>query len=169
MDIEEHRTVFTAPVLAASPPVFVTSDSKLHLHNLSIVLIYTPRFQDESTRKSPLCDDISNIMAQSPASSPRLPSPPPMAEDQIGPTSPSVNASEDFLRDHTFLNNDQAASRRILPGTRSEDMHEGPPLVDLQEVYLNTRRSPGTTTDDTTDRLCLSIDRASQSITRFIL
>lgn len=29
---------------------------------------------------------------------------------------------------------DQGASRRIRPGTKAADMHEGPPLIELSEV-----------------------------------
>ncbi|PSK34110.1 MOB-like protein phocein [Elsinoe australis] len=73
-------------------------------------------------------------MAQSPSSSPRLPSPPPMAEDQIGPTSPGVHGLEDLDKIGQTTSIDQGASRRIRPGTKSEDMLEGPPLVELQEI-----------------------------------
>ncbi|QIX00895.1 hypothetical protein AMS68_006412 [Peltaster fructicola] len=71
--------------------------------------------------------------ALSPASSPRLPSPPPIAEDQIGPTSPGLSSLEDhgkMLPGETDTN----AARRIRPGTRAEDMAEGPPLVELQDI-----------------------------------
>ncbi|PNS21717.1 MOB-like protein phocein [Sphaceloma murrayae] len=73
-------------------------------------------------------------MAQSPSSSPRLPSPPPMAEDQIGPTSPGVHGLEDLDKIGQTTLTDHGASRRIRPGTKSEDMLEGPPLVELQEI-----------------------------------
>lgn len=80
-------------------------------------------------------DVLAANMAQSPASSPRLPSPPPMAEDQIGPASPSVNMLEDSGKLGTMSNIDQGASRRIRPGTKSEDILEGPPLIELQDVH----------------------------------
>ncbi|KAF7198388.1 MOB kinase activator-like 4 [Pseudocercospora fuligena] len=71
--------------------------------------------------------------AASPSSSPRLPSPPPIAEDQIGPTSPGVSLFED--QDKLLSQSlDAGASRRIRPGTKSEDMTEGPPLVELSEI-----------------------------------
>jgi len=54
-----------------------------------------------------------------------------MAEDQL---SPSMNAAEDYSKVNSAGGHDDAASRRILPGTRSEDMHEGPPLIELHEV-----------------------------------
>ncbi|KAF3052798.1 hypothetical protein E8E11_001334 [Didymella keratinophila] len=63
----------------------------------------------------------------SPAS-PRLPSPPPIAEDQLSP----VPASPEQQR--FFSNLDHAAARRIRPGTKAEDMAEGPPLVELSEI-----------------------------------
>lgn len=63
----------------------------------------------------------------SPAS-PRLPSPPPIAEDQLSPV-PASPEQQKF-----FSNLDHAAARRIRPGTKAEDMAEGPPLVELSEV-----------------------------------
>ncbi|KAF2125137.1 Mob1/phocein [Dothidotthia symphoricarpi CBS 119687] len=59
--------------------------------------------------------------------SPRLPSPPPIAEDQL---SPAVSSEQQKL----FSNLDHGAARRIRPGTRAEDMAEGPPLVELTEI-----------------------------------
>lgn len=67
----------------------------------------------------------------SPSSSPRLPSPPPIAEDQIGPKSP-IAASEE--QGKLFSSVDHGASRRIRPGTKAADMAEGPPLVELIEI-----------------------------------
>ncbi|KAJ9635975.1 hypothetical protein H2199_008330 [Coniosporium tulheliwenetii] len=72
--------------------------------------------------------------AMSPSSSPRLPSPPPMAEDQIGPMSPTAALSEEKGKLGGFSNVDQGASRRIRPGTKAADMAEGPPLVELSEI-----------------------------------
>ncbi|KAJ4363074.1 hypothetical protein N0V83_010194 [Neocucurbitaria cava] len=63
----------------------------------------------------------------SPAS-PRLPSPPPIPEDQLSPVSASPEQQK------LFNNLDHAAARRIRPGTKAEDMAEGPPLVELSEV-----------------------------------
>ena len=65
----------------------------------------------------------------SPAS-PRLPSPPPIPEDQLSPISASPEQQK------LFSNLDHNAARRIRPGTKAEDMAEGPPLVDLSEVCL---------------------------------
>ncbi|PVH93626.1 Mob1/phocein, partial [Periconia macrospinosa] len=67
----------------------------------------------------------------SPLSSPRLPSPPPIAEIQLGPKSPSPGTEE---QQKLFSTLDNGASRRIRPGTRADDMAEGPPLVDLSEI-----------------------------------
>ncbi|KAF2785683.1 Mob1/phocein [Melanomma pulvis-pyrius CBS 109.77] len=69
--------------------------------------------------------------ALSPSSSPRLPSPPPIAEDQLGPKSP-LPATEEQQK--LFSNLDHGAARRIRPGTKADDMAEGPPLVDLSEI-----------------------------------
>ncbi|KAH8729039.1 Mob1/phocein [Phaeosphaeriaceae sp. PMI808] len=63
----------------------------------------------------------------SPAS-PRLPSPPPIPEDQVSP----VPASPEQAK--FFSNLDHNAARRIRPGTKAEDMAEGPPLVELSEI-----------------------------------
>ncbi|KAL1598870.1 hypothetical protein SLS60_008013 [Paraconiothyrium brasiliense] len=64
----------------------------------------------------------------SPSSSPRLPSPPPIAEDQLSP----LPATEEQQK--LFSSLDNGASRRIRPGTKAEDMTEGPPLVQLSEI-----------------------------------
>jgi hypothetical protein len=68
--------------------------------------------------------------------SPRLPSPPPAAEIQIGPKSPSLNGGgvgeQAQQREQTAL--DANAKRRVHPGTKSRDMAAGPPLVPLNEV-----------------------------------
>ncbi|KAH0372175.1 Mob1/phocein, partial [Aureobasidium melanogenum] len=67
----------------------------------------------------------------SPSSSPRLPSPPPIAEDQISPSA-GLDSEERMLgASHKA---DVDASRRIRPGTRAEDMQEGPPLVELHQI-----------------------------------
>lgn len=69
-----------------------------------------------------------------PPSSPRLPSPPPPTEIQIGPKSPSLgNATtqEPTIEQGIIEAN---AGRRIHPGTKSADMAAGPPLIPLNEV-----------------------------------
>ncbi|KAI9839310.1 MAG: hypothetical protein M1819_003305 [Sarea resinae] len=74
--------------------------------------------------------------ALSPSSSPRLPSPPPFAEDQIGPTSPTGRDTSAGGRTDPAgqTNNDTFAARRIRPGTRATEMASGPPLVPLEKV-----------------------------------
>ncbi|KAL2135990.1 hypothetical protein VTI74DRAFT_6039 [Chaetomium olivicolor] len=70
-----------------------------------------------------------------PPSSPRLPSPPPPAEIQIGPKSPLMGPSA--VRQAAQIeqtNIDTNAKRRIHPGTKSADMAAGPPLVPLHEL-----------------------------------
>lgn len=88
----------------------------------------------------------ANIGALSPSSSPRLPSPPPFPEVQLGPRSPTMNTSSNTaspglpnpgnaspsLIDPTKL--DDGSTRRIRPGTKAADMASGPPLVPLAEV-----------------------------------
>lgn len=72
----------------------------------------------------------------SPSSSPRLPSPPPFTEVQIGPQSPSVG--ESFGKDAELLlggaAEDDGSTRRIRPGTKTGDMAFGPPLIPLSQV-----------------------------------
>ena len=71
----------------------------------------------------------------SPSSSPRLPSPPPLTEVQIGPQSPSIG--EPFGTDAELLvggAGDDGSTRRIRPGTRAADMAFGPPLIPLSQV-----------------------------------
>lgn len=70
----------------------------------------------------------------SPSSSPRLPSPPPMAEDQLGPKSPTSAFPEAQGGMGVLQNLDKAASRRVRPGTKAADMAEGPPVVELTDV-----------------------------------
>ncbi|KAI1874777.1 uncharacterized protein JN550_002206 [Neoarthrinium moseri] len=66
-----------------------------------------------------------------PPSSPRLPSPPPPAEDQMAPKSPGPDTPASPM-DQGIV--DTNAKRRIHPGTKSEDMAAGPPLVPLNEL-----------------------------------
>ncbi|RDL33674.1 uncharacterized protein BP5553_08042 [Venustampulla echinocandica] len=69
-----------------------------------------------------------------PPSSPRLPSPPPPTEIQIGPKSPShgASSSQEASIEQSVI--DANASRRIHPGTKAADMAAGPPLVPLSEL-----------------------------------
>lgn len=89
---------------------------------------------------------MENTRTVSPSSSPRLPSPPPIPEVQIGLKSPTINALPNStspglptvgqlspeLAD--LSNPDNGATRRIRPGTKAADMASGPPLVPLSEV-----------------------------------
>ncbi|KAK0654572.1 MOB-like protein phocein [Lasiodiplodia hormozganensis] len=68
------------------------------------------------------------MAAMSPSSSPRLPSPPPIAEDQLGPKSPIAEEHSEEAKV------DQGSARRIRPGTKAQDMAEGPPLADLKDI-----------------------------------
>ncbi|KAK2740735.1 hypothetical protein FQN57_005967 [Myotisia sp. PD_48] len=74
--------------------------------------------------------------AASPGASPRLPSPPPFTEVQIGPKSPTV--SDGLRHGDAFLGvpeaHDEGSSRRIRPGTKAADMASGPPLVPLAQL-----------------------------------
>ncbi|KAL2754287.1 hypothetical protein ACRALDRAFT_1056496 [Sodiomyces alcalophilus JCM 7366] len=68
-------------------------------------------------------------------SSPRLPSPPPPAEDQIGPPSPAMGTEagrQASQLEQALL--DANSKRRIHPGTKAHDMAAGPPLVSLNEL-----------------------------------
>jgi len=64
-----------------------------------------------------------------------------MAEDQIGPKSPLAGLMDDIGKLEAPEMFTQGASRRIRPGTKAADMPEGPPLVDLTEVYTPIIRS----------------------------
>jgi hypothetical protein len=78
-----------------------------------------------------------------PPSSPRLPSPPPAAEIQIGPKSPMMGpdaARQAAQIEQTAI--DTNAKRRIHPGTKSVDMAAGPPLVPLHEVSTSITSTP---------------------------
>ncbi|KAM5348105.1 hypothetical protein ACJ41O_007929 [Fusarium nematophilum] len=68
-------------------------------------------------------------------SSPRLPSPPPAAEIQIGPKSPSggpAASPQTTPQEQTQL--DASSRRRIHPGTKAAEMAAGPPLIPLHEL-----------------------------------
>ncbi|EFQ27773.1 Mob1/phocein family protein [Colletotrichum graminicola] len=68
-------------------------------------------------------------------SSPRLPSPPPPAEIQIGPPSPSMGAQSNRQASPMEQSLIESNSRRrIHPGTKAADMAAGPPLVPLNEL-----------------------------------
>ncbi|GKZ70102.1 hypothetical protein AnigIFM50267_005352 [Aspergillus niger] len=71
------------------------------------------------------------------ATSPRLPSPPPFTEVQIGPKSPSVGESFDHETEQLLgasQTSEDGSTRRIRPGTRAGDMAVGPPLIPLSQL-----------------------------------
>lgn len=74
----------------------------------------------------------------SPSSSPRLPSPPPFTEVQIGPKSPTIGDGPDTQLGEA-AKQDDGATRRIRPGTKAADMASGPPLIPLSEVPPSLR------------------------------
>ena len=77
----------------------------------------------------------TTVGPRSPTHSPRLPSPPPFPEVQIGPQSPTGNpAGVSLAEPEDPSDYEQAAARRIRPGTKVADMHFGPPLVPLSKV-----------------------------------
>lgn len=77
--------------------------------------------------------------APSPSHSPRLPSPPPFTEVQIGPQSPTANAAPGSSQQHDDgPKYDQSADRRIRPGSTAAEMAAGPPLVPLNQVRSHT-------------------------------
>ncbi|CRG86935.1 MOB kinase activator-like 4 [Talaromyces islandicus] len=90
--------------------------------------------------KAPATTSISRKMAAtaaavSPSSSPRLPSPPPFPEVQIGPQSPTV--SDKAVGDKLFAplpETDDGSTRRIRPGTKAADMASGLPLIPLSQL-----------------------------------
>ncbi|KAK8080560.1 Mob1/phocein family protein [Apiospora hydei] len=74
-------------------------------------------------------------MSTLPPSSPRLPSPPPPAEIQLGPKSPGLGTTASRQAqemEQTIA--DANAKRRIHPGTKAENMAAGPPLIPLSEL-----------------------------------
>lgn len=101
---------------------------------LPVSLVSLPA-QLRSINSTPLCLRAMTAAGVSPSSSPRLPSPPPFTEVQIGPLSPSVG--ESFGKDaEQFLGagDDGGSTRRIRPGTKTADMAFGPPLIPLSQV-----------------------------------
>lgn len=94
----------------------------------------------------------------SPAS-PRLPSPPPIPEDQLSPIAASPEQQK------LFSSLDHNAARRIRPGTKAEDMAEGPPLVDLSEVRL-LQETFSRGADLWIDRLSFPAHRTPESATQ---
>jgi hypothetical protein len=117
--------------------------------------------QHPQSHNSPQPLTLSYVtMAASPSSSPRLPSPPPIAEDQLGPKSPITMPNEHGeLGRNPFEAN---ASRRIRPGTKAADMALGPPLVPLTDVNTSMLSSTMCKTNGYTDRQPLPTNRTPQ-------
>lgn len=70
-----------------------------------------------------------------PPSSPRLPSPPPAPEIQIGPKSPAMGPiANRQAQQYEMPAIDLLSHRRIHPGTKAADMAAGPPLVPLHQL-----------------------------------
>lgn len=59
-----------------------------------------------------------------------------MAEDQIGPMSPTPASAEEHGQLGGFSQSDDGASRRMRPGTKAADMADGPPLEELTDVGM---------------------------------
>lgn len=127
---------------------FDIDNNSVVLDNKHSPLFYSkiPPFTPHSTslsaslRKAPATTSVSRKMAAtaaavSPSSSPRLPSPPPFTEVQIGPQSPTVGdkgGNEQLFA--PLVETDDGSTRRIRPGTKAADMASGPPLVPLSQV-----------------------------------
>lgn len=103
----------------------------------------------------------------SPSSSPRLPSPPPYTEVQIGPKSPSISERGEHDFSGGARKEDDSSSRRIRPGTKSADMASGPPLVPLAQVrYVDATAE--TCLTNSPARFTLSTPRTPQSSLPYI-
>jgi hypothetical protein len=114
-------------------------DSHYPLFYSTIPPLIAPTFP--TLRKAPATIALSRKMAAtaaaavSPSSSPRLPSPPPFTEVQIGPQSPTVgDKGGDGQLFAPLTETDDGSTRRIRPGTKAADMASGPPLVPLSQV-----------------------------------
>lgn len=99
--------------------------------NKSILILQ----QSQLYQLSALPGTEKHKMALAP-SSPRLPSPPPPTEIQIGPQSPSSGSgSQENAIEQSILQAN--AARRIHPGTKAADMAAGPPLIPLGDVSIS--------------------------------
>lgn len=122
--------IIAGVVLSTRLPTRELSASSLHLGYPRVVFVNHLHFADE------LSHIIAEMTTTLPPSSPRLPSPPPPTEIQIGPKSPSLGTAglQETSIEQSLI--DANASRRIHPGTKSADMAAGPPLVPLSEVGI---------------------------------
>lgn len=114
------------------------------LQSLPISPLTTPRKGYKKHIKKPAFD-LRMVTPHSPSSSPRAYSPPPAPEVQIaGPKSPAIigepGPTIPEFEDTAKL--DQAATRRIRPGTKAADMASGPPLIPLAEVRESSVHTP---------------------------
>ena len=123
--------VLVAPLSPRKPDA--KSQAARQLCRVSASMSFTPTQRIASHRIATNTNANNEINMALPPSSPRLPSPPPPTEIQIGPKSPSLGGSmsEPTIEQSTI---DANAKRRIHPGTKSADMAAGPPLVPLNEV-----------------------------------
>lgn len=96
---------------------------------------YSPKYL--TTAKMTATSPSPQRTGVSPSSSPRLPSPPPFTEVQIGPKSPTVGEGLEHQLGEA-ANQDDGSTRRIRPGTKAADMASGPPLIPLAEVVMST-------------------------------
>ncbi|KAK2759548.1 hypothetical protein FQN54_003027 [Arachnomyces sp. PD_36] len=101
--------------------------------------IYTPLIDEDAASEASTVRGRPTMAAggASPSSSPRLPSPPPFTEVQIGPASPTVSDSFGNVSETQPEGAGEAAEgplRRIRPGTSAADMAAGPPLVPLSDL-----------------------------------
>ncbi len=95
---------------------------------------------DQNFLNSPDLTMATAMGSVSPSRSPRLPSPPPFPEVQIGPKSPGFHPEQSMAipENNDTAKLDNGAMRRIRPGTKAADMAFGPPLVPLAEVSLQS-------------------------------
>ncbi|QKX60465.1 uncharacterized protein TRUGW13939_07610 [Talaromyces rugulosus] len=119
-------------VFSTSPPL---------IHPTTPPLLPLSARTSASLLKAPATTSISRKMAAataaavSPSSSPRLPSPPPFPEVQIGPQSPTVG--DKAAGDKLFAplpETEDGSTRRIRPGTKAADMASGLPLIPLSQL-----------------------------------
>ncbi|KAH8691577.1 Mob1/phocein [Talaromyces proteolyticus] len=119
--------------------IFSSSSSSPSIYPPTPPLFLLPSKKTVSL-KVPATTSISRKMAAaaaavSPSSSPRLPSPPPFPEVQIGPQSPTVG--DNVANEKLFAplsETDDGSTRRIRPGTKAVDMASGLPLIPLSQL-----------------------------------
>jgi hypothetical protein len=115
------------PLYSTLPPLAPTSTRTPSLHKAPPTISVSRNTSVTASRK---------MAAVSPSSSPRLPSPPPFTEVQIGPQSPTVGDIGGEQLFAPLAETDDGSTRRIRPGTKAVDMASGLPLVPLSQVLL---------------------------------